>query len=120
MIYYEQNDLKPCREFNEKSLKIREMVLDSSDLDLVDSYHNLGALASAQGRYDEALELYAKAEKIRKEAGKAAVISLALTHMMIGHVHFLHKQYSSALKRYKLAEEIFLLSPGLSSELMAQ
>lgn len=119
-IYYEQNDVKRCRESNEKSLRIREAVLAPNDLDLVNSYHNLGSVASAQGRYDEGLELYAKTEKIRVEASEEAVISLGLTHMMVGRVYFLRKQYSTASERYDIAEEIFARTLGSSSQLMAQ
>ncbi len=119
-IYYEQNNLKACQEFNEMSLRIREKILAPDDLDLVDSYHNLGSLASVQGQYDKALELYAKTEKIRVEAGKEAVIYLGLTHLMIGRVHFLREEYTEASKRYDMAEEIFKINPGPSSQPMAQ
>ena len=120
VIYYEQNDLKPCREFNEKSRKIREAVLGEDDLDRVASYHNLGSLASAQGNYNEALELYAKTERAHLKAGEEAVISLGLVHMMIGRVFFLREQYLSASKRYEEAEEVFARTLGPSSQLMAQ
>ena len=119
-MYYEQNDLKPCREFNEKSREIREEVLGEDDLDRAASYHNLGSLASAQGRYSEALELYAKTERTHIKAGEEAVISLGIIHMMTGRVFFLREQYVSALKRYQMAEEIFARTLGPSSQLMAQ
>ena len=119
-MYYEQNDLKPCREFNEKSRDIREAILSEDDLDRAASYHNLGSLASAEGRYNEALELYAKTERTHIKAGEEAVISLGLIHMMTGRVFFLREQYSSALKRYEMAEGIFAKTLGPSSQLMAQ
>lgn len=103
---------------NEKSLRIREKVLAPDNLDLLSSYQTLGNLASAQGRYDEALEYFAKTEKIR--AGMEAVQSLGLIHMMTGRVYFQRGEYSEALERCEMAEEIFKLSPGPSSQLMAQ
>lgn len=54
------------------------------------------------------------------KVGEEAVISLGLTHMMIGRVYFLRKDYSAASKRYEMAEAIFKTSPGPSSQLMAQ
>ena len=120
VIYYEQNDLKPCRDFNERSRKIREAVLSEDDLDRATSYHNLGSLASAQGRYDDALELYAKTERTLIKAGEEAVISLGLIHMMTGRVFFLREQYLSASQKYRMAEEIFARTLGPCSQLMAQ
>ncbi len=120
VIYYEQNDLKPCREFNERSRRIREAVLNEDDLDRATSYHNLGSLASAQGKYNEALELFAKTEKTQIKAGEEAIISLGLIHMMTGRVFFLREQYLSASKRYGMAEEVFARTLGSSSQLMAQ
>lgn len=120
VTYFELNDLKPCLEFNEKGLQIREIILAPDDLDLLSSYHNLGNLASAQGRYDDALEYFAKTENVPVQAGPEAVESLGLTHMMTGRVFFLRKQYTEALERYDMAEENFKLSPGPSSQLMAQ
>ena len=120
VIYYEQNDLKPCREFNEKSRKIREAILSEDDLDRATSYHNLGSLASAQGTYDEALKLYAKTERTQVRAGEKADISLGIIHMMTGRVFFLRGQYLSASKRYEMAEEIFARTLGPFSQLMAQ
>ena len=120
VVYFEQNNLAPCRKANENSLRIRKAVLAPDDLDLVNSYHNLGNLASAQGRYEEALELLAKTETVRVAAGQEAVISLGLTHMMIGRVFSLQGKYSEALDRYDMAAEIFKLSLGPASQLMAE
>ena len=120
VIYYEQNDLELCRESNERSRGIREAVLDENHLDRATTYHNLGSLASAQGRYDEALELYAKTERTRIKAGEEAVIQLGLIHMMVGRVFFLREQYSTAWKKYQMAEEIFARTLGPCSQLMAQ
>lgn len=120
VIYYEQNDLELCREFNERSRGIREAVLGEDHLDRATTYHNLGSLASAQGRYDEALELYAKTERTRIKAGEEAVIQLGLIHMMVGRVFFLREQYLTAWKKYQMAEEIFARTLGPYSQLMAQ
>ena len=46
--------------------------------------------------------------------------ALELTHLMIGRVHFLRKEYPEASKRYDMAEEIFKINPGPSSQPMAQ
>ena len=120
VIYFEQNNLNPCRRANEESLRIRKAVLAPDDLDLVNSYHNLGNLASAQGRYEEALELLAQTEKVRVAAGQEAVISLGLTHMMTGRVFSLQGKYSEASDKYDMATEIFKLSLGPASQLMAE
>ena len=120
VVYFEQNDLNPCRRANENSLRIRTAVLAPNDLDLINSYHNLGNLASAEGRYDEALELLAKTEKVRTAAGQEALISLGLTYMMIGRVFTLQGKYSEASDRYDLAAEIFERSLGRSSQLTAE
>ena len=120
VVYFEQNNLTPCQKANENSLRIRKAVLAPDDLDLVNSYHNLGNLASAQGRYEEALELLAKTETVRVAAGQEAVISLGLSHMMVGRVFSLQGKYSAALDRYDMAAEIFKLSLGPASQLMAE
>ena len=120
VVYFEQNNLTPCRKANENSLRIRKAVLAPDDLDLVNSYHNLGNLASAQGRYEEALELLAQTEKVRVAAGQEAVISLGLTHMMTGRVFSLQGKYSEASDKYDMAAEIFKLSLGPASQLMAE
>lgn len=120
LIYYAQNDLKRCQEYNEKCLKIREAILAPNDPDLVNSYHNLSSLATARGRYDEALEILAKTEKIRIDGREEALISLGLTHMGIGHVYFFRQQYFAASERYHMAEETLKLGLGPSSPLMAQ
>ena len=64
--------------------------------------------------------MYAKTERTLIEAGEEAVISLGLIHMMTGRVFFLREQYSSALQKYRMAEEIFARTLGPSSQLMAQ
>ena len=120
VVYFEQNNLNPCRRANEESLRIRKAVLAPDDLDLVNSYHNLGNLASAQGRYEEAMELLAQTERVRVAAGQEAVISLGLTHMMTGRVFSLQGKYSEALDKYDMAAEIFKLSLGPSSQLLAE
>ena len=120
VVYFEQNNLTPCRRANENSIRIRKAVLAPDDLDLVNSYHNLGNLASAQGRYEEALELIAQTEKVRVAAGQEAVISLGLTHMMTGRVFSLQGKYPEALDRYDMAGDIFKLSLGPASQLMAE
>ena len=120
VIYFERNELKLCQNCNDESLRIREKVLAPDDLDLMTSYYNLGNLASAQGRYDKALEYFAKTEPIHIEAGEEAVVSLGMVHMMTGRVHFLRKDYAAASERYDMAEEIFKINPGPSSQLMAQ
>ena len=120
VIYFEQNELKFCQERNDESLRIREKVLAPDHLDLMTSYHNFGNLTSAQGHCDKALEYFAKTEPIRVEAGEEAIVSIGMIHMMTGRVHFLRKDYAAALDRYDMAEEIFKINPGSSSQLMAQ
>lgn len=120
VICFERNELELCQRCNDESLRIREKVLAPGHLDVMTSYHNLGNLASAQGHYDKALEYFAKTEPIRAEAGEEAVVSLGMIHMMTGRVHFLRKYYAAALERYDMAEEIFKINPGPSSQLMAQ
>jgi hypothetical protein len=80
----------------------------------------MGVLESACGNIKAALELFKRAEAIRIPIGEEVILPLGVTHMITGRALFLQQQYTAALSRYSLAEEIFVRATGPRGHFMAQ
>ena len=105
-IYYELNDLTNCRTCNEQALSIRKKKLKSDDVDLANTYSNLGCLLLSENRLDESLEMYRKAENIERKYTQDDPEYLCLTVLSIGRVHFVKKKFEMARSQYELAREM--------------
>jgi tetratricopeptide (TPR) repeat protein len=119
-ILFELNDLKKCKEMDDKAFAIRSTLLPEDDLDLAACFHNLGLLEGAQGRQDESMALIARAERARVKAGEEAIISLGLGHLIYGRAHFFKSQFQEARARYDEAGKIFARTLGPKSQFSAQ
>ena len=105
-IYYELNDLTNCRTYNDQALSIRKRKLKSDDVDLANTYSNLGCLLLSENRLDESLEMYRKAESIEIKNSQDDPGYLCLTVLSIGRVHFVKKQFHIARSHYDRAREM--------------
>ena len=105
-IYYELNDLANCRAYNEQALSIRKKKLKSDDVDLANTYSNLGCLLLSENRLDESLEMYRKAETIERKYTQDDPEYLCLTVLSIGRVHFVKKKFEIARSHYEQARKM--------------
>ena len=105
-IYYELNDLTNCRKYNKQALSIRQKKLKSDDVDLANTYSNLGCLFLSENRLDEALEMYGKAETIERKHTQDDPEYLCLTVLSIGRVHFVKKKFEMARSQYEQARKM--------------
>ena len=102
-IYFEQNDLKSCQEFNEKSQQIRQASFEGLTCKRMFHYQNLGNLAAAQGNCEKALKHYEKSvEKLMdyELQYKEKDMILEIYCMMTGHIYFLDGDDDNAMKRF--------------------
>lgn len=87
-------------------LIIREQLLPPDSEELVATYGNFGSVEFAEGHLDAALDYYRRAQKIR--TGRPDVEAmLGLVHLCIGRVLFAKGDVESALREYKLCEELY-------------
>ena len=105
-IYYELNDLNNCRKYNEDALNIRRKKLKSDDVDLANTYSNLGCLLLSENRLDDSLEMYRKAENIERKYTQDDPEYLCLTVLSIGRVHFVKKKFDIARSYYDQAKKM--------------
>ena len=105
-IYYELNDLNNCRRYNEHALNIRKKKLKVDDVDLANTYSNLGCLLLSENRLDDSLEMYRKAEIIEKKYTQDDPEYLCLTILSIGRVHFVKKNFAMARSQYEQARKM--------------
>ena len=105
-IHYELNDLDKCRIYNKKALGIRGKKLKADDVDLANTYSNLGCLLLSENRLDESLEMYRKAENIERKHTQDDPEYLCLTVLSIGRVHFVKKKFDIARSHYDQAKKM--------------
>ena len=118
------NDTRKAKEANNIALKIREALYiqmpEEIDQEYANSLNNAGCIEAAEGRVDEALALFSRAEAIRVSLGKKVIVPLGLTYMTSGRALFLKQQYAEAIHRYNMAEKIFIRAFGPKGHFMAQ
>ena len=105
-IYYELNDLTECRKNNVQALNIRKKKLKGDDVDLANTYSNLGCLLLSEGHLDDSLEMYRKAEIIERKNPQDDPEYLCLTVLSIGRVHFVKKNFEMAQSQYEDAKKM--------------
>lgn len=121
---FELNDLQLCRQTWEEALTLRKSWakknVPGAEEELANQLNNFGNLESAEGNYDEALDLFAKAKTIRVKLGADAIVPLAVSHMTTGRAYFLKGMLPEAMDNYKQAETIFFDQFGPKAHFMAQ
>ena len=105
-IYYEQNDLKSCQEYNARSQRLRQASLGGDFSQRMFHYQNLGNLAAAQGNFKKALMHY---EMSLDQLMHCTMqynendMFLEMYHMMTGHIYFLDGDDRKAIEQYREA-----------------
>lgn len=121
---FELNDLQLCRQTWEEALALRKSWakknVPGAEEELANQLNNFGNLESAEGNYDDALDLFDRAKKIRVKLGPDAIVPLAVSHMTTGRAYFLKGMVREAMDNYKQAEAIFLDQFGPKAHFMAQ
>lgn len=112
--YYGLNDLEHSREALERSKAIREALLGAKDEELGNTYNNLGIVESAEGRLDNAIEYFQRANETRAHLSEEEGL-FATTLMNTGRAFFLKRDYEAAANAYSKAERIFSLKFGADS-----
>ena len=122
--FSELNDIAKAKEANGIGLRIRKSLYDedptSIEQEYANSLNNMGNIESAEGRLDEALAYFTKAETIRVPLGEEVIVPLALTHLTTGRALFLQGHYEKARHRFEKAGEMFERKFGRDSHFMAQ
>ena len=128
-IYYEKNNLRSCQEFNEKSERVRETGFCGNPIEELTHYQNRGKLAAAQGKYEEAFELYhqigvdyhdIKRKERHPNSSYQNHLVLGLTLMMASRVHLVQKEYKLCKDWIRSAAKHLFLDLEISSPLYAQ
>ena len=102
-ICFEQNDLKSCQEFNERSQQIRQASWEASFCTRMFHYQNLGNLAAAQGNCKKALKHYEESVNQLTDHDlqyKEKDMILEIYCLMTGHIYFLDGDDSNAMERF--------------------
>ena len=105
-IYYELNDLVRCRESNELARKIREEKLKSDDVDLANTYSNIGCLLLSERRLDDSVEMYRRAEEIEVKHAGDDPNYLCMTLLCLGRVYSVKKDFETAQSYYDRAKKM--------------
>jgi tetratricopeptide (TPR) repeat protein len=113
-------NLPLCHRWTEVGDRIRHRLLPPDSWERTNCDHNDGNLATAEGRLDEALVLYKKAEHTRLQAGTSAAMAIVLSHLCIGRVLFYQGMYADAMARYDKAEALIVPLHGLNGPFMAE
>jgi tetratricopeptide (TPR) repeat protein len=113
------NRLQDCRRDYEIALAIQENEPDHDDVKVAYMLHNMGNLETGSGRYEEALDYYYKAIKIRNAQGDLAAGQLALTYLSVGRLYYFRGMYEEASKYLASSEVLFVRSSGADTHFMA-
>ena len=125
-VYIEQNKMSQCREAYEQALDIRQQESfrqqgsSAGDEELANTINNTGNLESGDGKYDDALNLFDQAEKIRLNLGEESTLSLALTYLGKGRAFYLKENFEEAFKFYTTAETVVIRTAGKNNVTMAK
>ncbi|KAJ8115125.1 hypothetical protein OPT61_g3150 [Boeremia exigua] len=94
------------------SLDVREILLHPEDLDLLDSFHNVGVMLSRLGRYKEAEKMYNKAAEVQER-----VLGGSHTDTLFSKLNLaiLYDKQGHWVKAESLLQKIIKLSSSLDS-----
>ncbi len=80
----------------------------------------MGNLESAAGDYENAMEYFNRAVKIRLAQGDTAANQLALLYLCIGRVDSLKGDFDKASRNFARSEALFVRTLGAEKHYMAQ
>jgi len=110
LIYQALGQLEKALEFQMKSLKIREEILDPNHPDLATSYNNLATIYKALGQLEKALEFQMKSLKIREEILDPKHPDLAQSYNNLATIYLEQKNYQDAHNYCRRAVEILQIN----------
>lgn len=113
------NRLQDCRRDYEIALAIQESESEHANSKFAYMYHNMGNLETGSGKYEEALEYYNKAVKIRKELGENVAGQMGLTYLCIGRLYYFRGSYDEAMSKLAESEGLFVRSSDDDTHFMA-
>ncbi|CAF1098654.1 unnamed protein product [Adineta ricciae] len=93
--------------FYEKSLDIKKKHIPADHSNIAKSYHNMGCIYDALGRYDLAMEHYTRALKIQEKSLPHEHPDIAKSYRSIGVIHEKKGEWREALASYEKAAEIY-------------
>lgn len=106
-----QRNLEIALGYYEKALKMRLAVLDADDLQIADSYNNIGTAQSKLGRYEEGFENLRKNIALRKRLGEHdASVATALNNL--GNAYNVQSNHKAALPLFQQALDIDMALRG--------
>ncbi|KAH0536242.1 hypothetical protein FGG08_006864 [Glutinoglossum americanum] len=117
--YFELNSLTRARECLQKSLAIRESLLDPDNEEVANTINNLGLVESAKGELEAAMRLFDRAEEIRAGLGDESTSLLGITYLSKGRTLHLMGNFEQAIQYLESAEALFIRTVGPNSQLMA-
>lgn len=107
-IHYAKGDYVESIKEYQKSLKIREELLDENSLEVAGTYNNLGSTFRKIDNYAKSIEYYEKALKIYQDKLSAKHDTTAIVYNNIGEVYFATGEYQKAVEYFKSALSINL------------
>jgi len=109
-VIYDYGRYRNALDFQQKSISIREEILDPKHPDLATSYSDIGNTYNALGKYKEALEFHQRSITIREEILNSAHPDLATSFNNTSNTYKALGQYNKALefqqKSIEIREEI--------------
>ena len=102
-----QGEYKEAVKYYEKSIEIKERILDKNDPGLATSYNNIALVYNNMGEYSKALEYYEKSHRNHEIALPQNHPNLATSYSNIGQVYNNMGEYSKALEYYEKSHEIY-------------
>jgi tetratricopeptide (TPR) repeat protein len=114
MSYFSLNNLGKSRQLLLESMEIREALLPENDEELGNTYNNLGIVESGEGRLDNALDYYKRANETRTNLPEAET-SVATSLINTGRALFLKKDYAAATENYAQAKILYERNFGADS-----
>lgn len=106
-----QRNLEIALGYYEKALKMRLAVLGADDLQIADSYNNIGTAQSKLGRYEEGFENLRKNIALRKRLGEHDA-SVAISLNNLGNAYNTQGKHKDALPLFQQALDIDMALHG--------
>ncbi len=108
-VAVDENDLETARSYSEKAVAIREVKLEATAIDLLNSYNNFGNALNNEYKYDEALGFYTKAYRVLKNTrvGNDTIVYSYFTALNMARSHALKGDVDEAISLLEKAEQFF-------------
>jgi len=103
-----EGELEDARTTFLEELKLRQKIYPSSHPGIGHTYVNLGVVVKMQGKMDQALEYYARADRIYSGNPAVDARKIGTNYQNMANIYSLQKDYEKAKNYYHRAEELFL------------